>query len=293
MTVNVYHKHSVVKEKAPDAKQVELGEIAVNANQDSPALYIKDSADQIRKVGGDITYIENELIRLNFVLDQIQDITDIIDNLDGEGLKKILKALAALEAQIVLLAQHNVDQDETIQLLVEADIDINKRIDNLTEHVNQQIEDLLKLIKALEAQVLLSAKHNADQDKHLTNIDKALHLHEQDINDIVRKIQELTDRVNAINVLGTKDEIKVIETATDQFEVSIADKFKQRVVDLEGIKFEAGNGIIIKSQPGKYQYRINIDKDWLDARIQDAIDLALVPYAKQDIETNTEVYPKP
>ena len=86
MTVNVYHKHSVVKEKAPDAKQIELGEVGINANQDSPALYIKDSADQVRKVGGDIVAIEEELKRLNFVLSQLQDVIDVLDNFDGSGL---------------------------------------------------------------------------------------------------------------------------------------------------------------------------------------------------------------
>ena len=103
MTVNVYHKHSVVKDKAPDVKQAELGELLLNANQDSFAVYLKDSADTIRKVGGDIVAIEEELKRLAFVLEQIQDITDILDNLDGSGLEKLMKALAALEAQVVLL----------------------------------------------------------------------------------------------------------------------------------------------------------------------------------------------
>ena len=130
MTVNVYHKHSVVKDKAPDAKQAELGELLLNTNQDSFAIYLKDSADTIRKVGGDITHIEEELKRLAFVLEQVQDITDILDNIDGEGLQKLLKAIAALEAQVVLLAKHNVEQDRDIDEIQEwiktADVNINE-----------------------------------------------------------------------------------------------------------------------------------------------------------------------
>ena len=33
------------RESSLTSKQLELGEIGINANQDSPALYIKDSAD--------------------------------------------------------------------------------------------------------------------------------------------------------------------------------------------------------------------------------------------------------
>ena len=130
MTVNVYHKHSVVKEKAPDAKQVELGEIAINANQDSPALYIKDSADQVRQVGGDIVAIEEELKRLDFVINQLQDVIDVLDNFDGSGLKKLIKSLAALEAQVLLLAEHNVDQDKQ---LAKIDVNINEIAKNVVD----------------------------------------------------------------------------------------------------------------------------------------------------------------
>lgn len=135
MTVNVYHKHSVVKDKAPDAKQVELGEIAINANQDSPALYIKDSADQVRQVGGDIVAIEEELKRLDFVLGQLQDVIDVLDNFDGSGLQKLIKSLAALEAQVLLLAQHNVDQDKQIAEIENNINEIAKNVADLQEAV--------------------------------------------------------------------------------------------------------------------------------------------------------------
>ena len=135
MTVNVYHKHSVVKDKAPDAKQVELGEIAVNANQDSAALFIKDSADKIVKIGGDIGHLEREIksikLALNIhdglsdadhasyeawlnshdsTLDTHKEHLDAID-VEIEELKKTLallqidddKDIAALEAKVVAL----------------------------------------------------------------------------------------------------------------------------------------------------------------------------------------------
>ena len=149
MTVNVYHKHSVVKDKAPDVKQAELGELLLNANQDSFAVYLKDSADTIRKVGGDIVAIEEELKRLAFVLEQIQDITDILDNLDGSGLEKLMKALAALEAQVVLLAQHNVEQDKEIDAIQEwiktADVNINEIAKNVADLQEQVIRHKINI----------------------------------------------------------------------------------------------------------------------------------------------------
>lgn len=153
MTVNVYHKHSVVKEKAPDAKQIELGEVGINANQDSPALYIKDSADQVRKVGGDIVAIEEELKRLDFVISQLQDVIDVLDNFDGSGLQKLIKSLAALEAQVLLLAQHNVDQDKQIAEIENNINEIAKNVADLQEAVVKHkinIEQNEKRIDVLE-----------------------------------------------------------------------------------------------------------------------------------------------
>ena len=160
MTVNVYHKHSVVKEKAPDAKQVELGEIAINANQDSPSLYIKDSADQVRKVGGDIVAIEEELKRLDFVLSQLQDVIDVLDNFDGSGLQKLIKALAALEAQVLLLAEHNVDQDKQIAEIENNINEIAKNVADLQEAVVKHkinIEQNENRIDALETVDVIAA----------------------------------------------------------------------------------------------------------------------------------------
>ena len=57
----------------------------------------------------------------------------------------------------------------------------------------------------------------------------------------------------------------------------------ERVDALEGITLEAGEGIIIKDK-GNYQYKISLNKKWLDDRIAEA----LKPYALIDFGTNTD-----
>ena len=51
MTLKVQHKRSAVKGKAPLPADLEYGEIAVNYEATDPALYIKDSANAVRKIG--------------------------------------------------------------------------------------------------------------------------------------------------------------------------------------------------------------------------------------------------
>ena len=51
MTLKVQHKRSAVASKAPLPADLEYGEIAVNYEKTDPALYIKDSADAVRKIG--------------------------------------------------------------------------------------------------------------------------------------------------------------------------------------------------------------------------------------------------
>ena len=51
MTIKIQHKRSAVKDKAPLPADLEYGEIAVNYEATDPALYVKDSADAIRKIG--------------------------------------------------------------------------------------------------------------------------------------------------------------------------------------------------------------------------------------------------
>ena len=265
MTVNVYHKHSVVKDKAPEAKQIELGEIALNANQSSPALYIKDSADAIVKVGGDFSTLEKELEELKFLVAHLEELLGEIPN--PENVVKLLKTLAALEAQCLLLAQHNKEQDDNIKALVDADIKLGEDIEKLNAYLETQLTELHKMVAALEAQVLLSAKHNADQDRHLEKIDKSLRLHEQDIMALVKRIEALE---------------KAIDLNLEALE--------KRVIQLEGIEIKAGIGIKVEMKDpsaNKYGFTVKIDKEYLDERIQKAITEALKPYALKDISENT------
>ena len=51
MTIKIQHKRSAVASKAPLPADLEYGEIAVNYEATDPALYVKDSADAIRKIG--------------------------------------------------------------------------------------------------------------------------------------------------------------------------------------------------------------------------------------------------
>ena len=52
MTVSIRLKHSAVQDKAPLPADLANGELALNINADSPALYLKDSAGNVIKVAG-------------------------------------------------------------------------------------------------------------------------------------------------------------------------------------------------------------------------------------------------
>jgi hypothetical protein len=51
MTIKVQHKRSAVKSKVPLPTDLEYGEIAVNYEATDPALYVKDSANAVRRIG--------------------------------------------------------------------------------------------------------------------------------------------------------------------------------------------------------------------------------------------------
>ena len=53
MSLNIKNKRSAVANSAPTPSQLQDGEIGINYNAQSPALYIKDSAGAIRKMAGD------------------------------------------------------------------------------------------------------------------------------------------------------------------------------------------------------------------------------------------------
>jgi len=52
MALKIIHKNSVVSGNVPTAAQLDIGEIAINANANDAQLYIKDTANTIRRVGG-------------------------------------------------------------------------------------------------------------------------------------------------------------------------------------------------------------------------------------------------
>ena len=52
MSVDITLKHSSVKDKAPTSSDLQPGELAINTNVDSPALYAKDSAGSVIKIAG-------------------------------------------------------------------------------------------------------------------------------------------------------------------------------------------------------------------------------------------------
>jgi len=51
MAPKIQHKRSAVKGKAPQPADLDYGEIAVNYEATDPALYVKDSANAVRKIG--------------------------------------------------------------------------------------------------------------------------------------------------------------------------------------------------------------------------------------------------
>ena len=51
MTLKIQHKRSAVKAKAPQPTDLEYGEIAVNYESSDPCIYIKDSANNVRRIG--------------------------------------------------------------------------------------------------------------------------------------------------------------------------------------------------------------------------------------------------
>jgi len=57
MAVPIKLKSSVIKDKQPLPSNLLIGELAVNANNESPAIYFKDNADNVIKIepGGGVT----------------------------------------------------------------------------------------------------------------------------------------------------------------------------------------------------------------------------------------------
>lgn len=253
MTVNVYHKHSVVKNKAPEAKQIELGEIAINANQDSPALYIKDASDRVLQIGGDITQIEEDIKHLHDLIDSLNNI--LPNPIDGStNLLQLLSELGDLKDQV----------DRNTKCCSDA----HEEIKQLQLHVEQLVENALKGLAALEAQVLLLAQHNVEQDGRLDGIEAELKKIETNINEIAKSVHDLDDRT-----------VELLRRSVEH---------DRRLDVLETVKVTAGNGVVVKRQ-GDYEFKVSIDKTWLDAYLKKA----LAPYALIDFGTHTDEVPNP
>src|SRR5210317_172536 len=75
MPQKIQHKRSAVAGKAPQPADLDYGEIAVNYEATGPALYVKDSADTIRKIAGDGA-VGDEWTRTG---------TDLSPTTDGDG----------------------------------------------------------------------------------------------------------------------------------------------------------------------------------------------------------------
>ena len=58
MAVNIKNKRSKVQGKAPDSGVLAAGEIGVNYNENSPALYIEDDAGNVVTVAGGVTDLD-------------------------------------------------------------------------------------------------------------------------------------------------------------------------------------------------------------------------------------------
>ena len=176
MTVNVYHKHTVVKDKAPDSKQAELGEILLNANQDSTALYIKDSADKIVKVGGDIGKLEEDIKHIKLAL-AIHDTDSDADHESYEAwltshdntLETHKEHLEAIDVEIEelkkALALLQIDDDKDIGAL-------EARVTALEASVNQLAADVNKIDQEQEqikADLSAEITDRTDGDVALSN----------------------------------------------------------------------------------------------------------------------------
>lgn len=127
MTVNVYHKHSVVKDKAPDRSQLELGEIGICCNQDSPALYIKDSADNIVEVTAN-----SELEELE---ERVEKIEQLIESLPTDDQ---IKKWDDLNKEV---AQLRIDLDKNTLDIA----NLTGRVETLEQDVENLKKELLEI----------------------------------------------------------------------------------------------------------------------------------------------------
>ena len=88
--MKIQHKRSSAlesgKAKQPTAPQTEYGELCVNFNHQDPSLFIRDSADVIRKIGGDLDlYALKTEAGANVIISQTAPTVDANGNPIREG----------------------------------------------------------------------------------------------------------------------------------------------------------------------------------------------------------------
>lgn len=210
MTVNVYHKHSVVKDKAPDAKQVELGEIAVNANQDSASLFIKDSADKIVKVGGDIGKLEQDIKRIKIAL----KVHDSNSDDDYENYEEWLTSHDnTLNTHKEHLEAIDVEIEELKKTLALLQIDDDKDIAGLEARV-----------AALEISVsqLAADVNKIDQEQEKIKADLAAEIKDRNDGDVA--LSKRLDELEAIKIEAGSG-IKITNFSPYKYKVKIDEKW--------------------------------------------------------------------
>ena len=216
MTVNVYHKHSVVKSKAPDRSQLELGEVGINANQDSPSLYIKDSADVIIKVGGDIGKMESDIKRIKLAL----KIHDTEDSGDHESYEQWLTA------HDVLLKTHS----EHLEVLETELEELKKALALLQAGDDQDIAALEARVTALEASVnqIADDVNKIDQEQEQIKVDLATEVTDRTDGDVA--LSRRIDALEAIKI-DAGPGIKVNEVNPNEYKILIDKKWLEEFLE--------------------------------------------------------------
>ena len=237
MTVNVYHKHSVVKDKAPDVKQVELGEIAINANQDSPALYIKDSADRIVKIGGDIAKIEHD----------VQGLLDLVEKI--EAIKELLDGNPHANALIEKLEQLTGDTEANKKCCLYA----QDKLDEHAAHIKQHATELD-----------VHSEHLAEIDKEIEELKRILALlqggDDHDIEELQKRVEALEVSVEQIG-----NDVNKIDQEQEQIKADLT-ALSLRVDELEAKTITAGEGITVTVTDS--DTLVEIDQVWLEAYLE-------------------------
>ena len=268
MTVNVYHKNTVVKDKPPERDQLERGEIALCLNQDSPMVFLKDSADNIRQVGGDWNGPIEDLINR---LTNLEEIVAGIPN--PEKVLKLLKELTSIEVELEKLRR--VDGLQTDQI---------KKLDGWVKDLQGNIKEQWVWNEAREAEIVALQGNVQDQWKWNEAREGEINALQGNIQDQWKWNEAIEPRVDE-NEANIKNHWKKIKANED------------RIVKLETLDVDAvvDEGITVE-RTDEYKFHIGIDQDWLEEKIKTEIVAfiadprfqdELKKYALKDFGTNT------